>query len=383
MVGFDFNETQEMFRREVRNFAQRDLAPGAKERAKLEAIPREIVRKLGDMGLLGISIPEKYGGQGADWTSVAIAIEEVAKVDCCASLFLVLPGVIYNALQHGAEELIDEWLPGIMKGEKMGGFAVTEPDAGADVAGIKMTATKDGDYYILNGEKTSITFGSYADVMMLFAKTDPIAKPKAISCFWVPLDLPGVTRNRIPHTGVKPWAAASIVMDGVRIPSKYLLGEEGKGFHLFGQAVNYQRVGVALIALGLAQASLEETINYAVQRFAFGQPIAKFEGVSFKIAEHATLIEAARLLCYQTLSLGEQGLLVIKEAAMCKWWCPVVAFNTIHECLLIHGHIGYSEEYPLEQRLRDVMGIEFTDSVAQVMKVIVARELMGRGAASF
>ena len=270
-----------------------------------------------------------------------------------------------------------------MKGEKIGGFAVTEPDAGADVAGIKMTATRDGDYYILNGEKTSITFGYYADAMMLFAKTDPIAKPKAISCFWVPLDLPGITRIRIPHTGVKPWAAASIVMDGVRIPSKYLLGEEGKGFHLFGQAVNYQRVGVALIALGLAQSSLEETMNYTLQRTAFGQPIAKFEGVSFKIAEHATLIEAARLLCYQTFSLAKQGLPIVKEAAMCKWWCPVIAFDVIHDCLLLHGHVGYSEEYPLEQRLRDAMGIEFMDSVAQIMKVIIARELMGRAAASF
>ena len=383
MAGFGFTEAQEMFCREVRNFAQRELGPGAKERAKMEAMPREIVKELGDMGLLGISLPEKYGGQGADWISVAIAVEEVAKVDCSAGLFLVLPGVVHDALQHGAEGLMEEWLPGIMKGDKIGGFAVTEPDAGADVAGIRTTATKDGDYYILNGEKTCITFGSYADVVLAFAKTDPIAKPKAISCFWLPLDLTGVTRTRIPHTGLKPWAASSIVMDEVRIPSKYLLGEEGKGFHIFGQAVNYQRIGVSLVALGLAQSSLEETMDYTLQRVAFGQPIAKFEGVSFKIAEHATLLEAARLLCYHALSLANQGFSIMKEAAMCKWWCPVVAFNAIHDCLLLHGHIGYSEDYPLEQRLRDVLGTQFADSTAQIMKRIIARDLMGKEAASF
>lgn len=384
MSGFGFTEAQEMFRRQARDFARRELAPGAKERAKLEEIPRDMIKKLVDGGMMGINLPEKYGGQGADWISVGIAIEELAKVDSSLSLFPMLPCVGYLALQNAPQRIMDDWLPGAMRGENVCCFAVTEPDAGADAAGMKMTATKEGDHYILNGEKTSITMACFANAGMVFAKTDPSLRAKGVTCFWVPLDLPGITKSRIPHTGLKPLGAGSIIMEDVRLPSEYRLGQEGQGFYLFGHTVNFQRACLALLALGIAEGCIEETINHVTQRTAFGHPLAKFEGVSFKIAEHATMIEAARLLCYQTLSLGDQGqlMMMMKYSAMCKWWCPEVAFHAVHDCLLLHGHIGYSEEHSLEQRLRDVLGFEYTDSVAQMMKMIISRELMGREAAA-
>ena len=380
---FDFTEAQQAFRREVQRFARTELAPTAKQRAKQDSISKELLRKIADAGFLGIALPEEYGGQGGDWVSVGIAVEELAKVDLSLGLSPLLPAIGYFALERSSRELLEEWIPPMIRGEKTCGFMVTEPDAGADMAAIKMAAIRDGECYVLNGEKTPITCGYFADAAMTFAKTDPQAGMRGITCFWVPLDLPGIIRTRIPHTGLKYFAAASVVMDEVRLPLAYRCGDEGKGVYLFGHAVNYQRACAGLLALAAAEASLEETINYTLQRTAFGQPIARFEGVSFKIAEHATRLEAARLLCYRTLYLGEQGLPHFKEAAMCKWWCPEVAFDAIHDCLLLHGHIGYSEEYPLEQRLRDILGLEFTDSVAPAMKVIVARELMGKLAASY
>ena len=384
MVGLAFTEAQEMFRREVRDFARRELYAGAKERAKVCEVPRDILKRLGDVGFLGISFPEKYGGQGADLISLGIAFEELAKVDFFAGMAPIYSSIAYLCLQQGREEVRQQWLPAIVRGEKVASFAVTEPDAGSDASGMRTTAIREGNYYVLNGEKTSISFAMDADAVILFAKTDPKERARGVTCFWVPLDLPGISRIAIAHTGYKPIGSGSIIMDEVRLPAEYRVGEEGKGFYVFaGSGADFLRPALGLVALGLAQSSLEETMAFVVQRTAFGKPIAKFEGVSLKIAEHATLIEAARLLCYHTLSLKDRGLPHTKESAMCKWWCPVVAFDAVHDCLLLHGHLGYSEDYPLEQRLRDVLGFEFADGTAQIMKIIVARELMGKTAVPY
>jgi len=388
-MAFEFTEEQEIFRREIRRFAQTELAPTAKERAKMEPTDAEYrrkwLKKLADAGFLGVGLASEYGGQGGDAIMVGIAIEEIGKVDVSLSLFPLLPMVGYYALRYAGkpEELMAEWMPKFTQGEAVASFALTEPEAGADAAAIRMTAVRDGDYYILNGEKTSITKGVYADASMLFAKTDPKAGIRGITCFWVPLNLPGIARSLIPHTGLKFWGAASIIFEDVRLPAENRCGEEGKGFYLFGEAVNTQRACLGLLALGIAQASIDETINYIRQRTAFGHPLSSFEGVAFKIAEHSTRVEAARLLCYKTLSLISRGEFPIKEAAMCKWWCPEVALDTVHDCLLLHGHVAYSEEYPIEQRLRDIIGLQFTDSLPQIMKLVVSRQLIGREAASF
>ena len=384
MVQFSFTEAQEMLRREVRDFARKELAPEAKQRAKSPTMPRDLTKKMGELGFLGISLPEKYGGQGADWVSLGVVIEELSKVDFVLGPVPIFPGLAHLCLEQALEEVREEWLSPLIKGEKLGCFAVTEPDCGSDAAAMKATAIRDGDYYILKGEKSPISAAWNADAVILFAKTDPSARARGVTCFWVPLDLPGISKTLISHTGWKGNGVASIFFDEVRLPSRYLVGEEGKGFYIFAAGgADYLRVCLALVALAIAQTSLEETIDYALQRTAFGQPISRFEGVSFKIAEHATLIEAARLFCYRTLCLKDQGLKHTKESAMCKWWCPEVAFNAIHDCVLIHGHIGYSEEYPLEQRLRDALGFEFADGTAQIMKIVIAREIMGRAAVPY
>ena len=384
MAGFDFSEAQEMFRREVRGFVESELAPKSKEIAKMESVPRDVAKKLGEVGLIGIIVPEEEGGQGGDWISLGIACEELAKGAAFASPYIITQGVLaYTWLRDVPEEVRGEWSLPIINGEKMCSWALTEPGAGSDATAIKTTAFKDGDYYIINGEKAPMTLGTAAQAAMICAKTDPTAGAKGITNFWIPLDLSGITRTHIIHTGWKPLAAASITFDNVRLPAKYRLGEEGKGFSSAMRMTDFGRVALGLMGLGTALVSLEETINYVTARNAFGQPIAKFEGVSFKIAEHATLIEAARLLSYRTLYLGDQGIEHRKETAMCKWWCPIVAFNAVHDCVLLHGHIGYSEEYPLEQRLRDILGLQFTDGAAEIMKITIARELMGNVAVPY
>jgi len=384
MGQFNFTEAQEMLRREVRDFAKRELAPGARERAQSPNLPRDLAERMGEIGFLGISLPEKYGGQGADWVSLGIVIEELSKVDFALGLLPAGPGLAYLCLEQALEEVREEWLPPLIKGEKRCCLAVSEPDCGSDAAAMKATAIRDGDHYILKGEKTPISVAWNADAAIVFAKTDPAAGARGVTCFCVPLDLPGISKNLISHTGWKSYGVASLFFDEVRLPCRYLVGEEGKGFYIFAAGgADYLRVCLALAALAIAQTSLDETIEYALQRTAFSQPISRFEGVSFKIAEHATLIEAARLLCYRTLCLKDQGLKHTKESAMCKWWCPQVAFNAIHDCVLLHGHIGYSDEYPLELRLRDALGFEFADGTAQIMKIVIAREIMGRAAVPY
>lgn len=378
MSGFGFTEAQELFRRQVRDFARRELLPGAKERAKLNYLVPEVIRKVADMGLLGVNLPEKYGGTPADWVSVGITVEELARVDFAISM---LPHQVIGCalgIMQGDEELCQEWLPPLIKGEKLIALCVTEPECGSDAASMKMTARRHNDGYILRGEKTSISLGMQAEVGLLFAKTDPLQLARGVTAFLVPMDLPGITRIPIEDTGCRPLRRASLIFDDVRIPVRYRIGGEGEGFYIVMKEFDFIRICVALEALGAAQASLEEAIEYAKQRTAFGKPIARFEGVSFKIAEDATLLEAARLLCYRALWLRDQGQTHIKETAMCKWFAPQVALRTIHDALLIHGHFGYSEELPLEQRLRDVMGWELGDGTAEVMKVIISRELMGR-----
>jgi len=377
-MEFGFTETQEMFRHSVREFSKRELAPGAKERAKGDHIPKEVLKKMAGVGILGLTVPKEYGGQPSDWVSVGIAVEEVAKADFNLSILPIQNPGAYLALQLAPEEVQKEWVPPLVSGDILFAIAITEPSAGSDAAAIETKAVRQGDYYILNGEKTSITLGMQSAAAIVFAKTDPALRARGVTSFLVPLDYQGVTRSRIPDMGCKPMGRATIAFDNVRLPARYRLGDEGKGFYLVMSQFDAIRVCLGLMGVGIAQTSLEDAINYAKQRYAFGKPIAKFEGISFKIAEDYTLIEAARLLCYRTLWMKDHGITHTKESAMCKWFCPQVAVKVIHHAILIHGHFGYSEEMPLEQRLRDAIGWQFADGTAEIMKIIISRELLGR-----
>ena len=377
MAGFGFSEEQEMFRREVRNFVQKELVPGANERAKQGVLSKDIIKKVAGMGLMGLRVPEKYGGQAADWITVGIAIEELAKGDFITS-FLPTEPILCNYLFENNKSIAEEWLPAVVKGDKIFCLALTEAEVGSDAANIKTRALKDGDSYVLSGEKLSISFGPIADAAIVFAKTDPKAGFRGISAFLLPLNHPGVSRSLMPMMGWRPIGQAIITLDNVRIPKEYLLGEEGKGFVSVMKQFDFTRPALALQALALAEVSLEEAINYTKQRHAFGQPLAKYEGISFKIAEDYTMVEAARLLSYRALWLRDQGLPHAKESAMCKWFGPKVAVRVVHDALLMHGHVGYSEEYPLQQRLKEAIGFEIADGTAEIMKLIIVREILGK-----
>ncbi|MBI1987701.1 MAG: acyl-CoA dehydrogenase family protein [Nitrospinae bacterium] len=379
MLNLSFSEDQELFRQMVREFAQTELAPGYLERAKREEAPREEFRKMAELGLTGINIPEEYGGQGADYVTIGIAIEEIARADINCSYPIAVGGLGGGAfLKHGTPEQRETWLPKITRGETLLGLALTEPGCGSDAAAMKTTALREGDGYVLNGEKSSISFVNCATDFFLFAKTDPKAGARGVSCFLVPMDAPGLTTSIFHDMGCKPIGRGALALKEVHIPASSLMGQEGRGFHLVMEEFDYTKVLIGLMCLGTAQAALEDAIAYAKERKAFGKPIARFEGVSFLIAEHATRMEAARLLCYQALWLRDQGKPHTKEASMCKWWVPKISAEAIHDALLIHGHLGYSDEYPLEQRWRDVLAFQIADGTAQIQKIIISREILGR-----
>jgi len=379
MSGFGFGEEEELFRRQIQEFAQKELAPGAKERVKKVGVDREMAKKMASIGILSMNAPAKYGGIAANWIKVGIVVEELAKADFSAGIYVIMgPAFLAQLLPYASEEVQDEWYPRLLNVDAFSCLCLTEPDCGSDAVAIKTRAVKDGDYYVISGEKTSVTVGMQANIAFVFAKTDPAAGARGVSCFGVPLDLPGVTRTPMHDIGWIPVQRASINFDEVRVPAKYLVGEEGRGFYLAMGAIGCVRTLLSLLAIGKAEGALEEAIKYARQRTAFGRPIARFEGTSFRIAEQATILESARLLCYQALWLKDQGRPNTKEAAMAKWYGTRMAVMAIHEMLLIFGHVGYCEDYPVEQYLRDAIGNEIGDGPAEIMKLIIAREIIGK-----
>lgn len=377
-MPFDFSEEQKIFRHSIREFVAKEIVPKSKQIGKGERIPADLWRKICNLGIIGIQMPEQYGGQLGDLSMIGIAAEEIGRADFSLASTLAPNRAFGALLQNALPQVQEEWLPQIIRGEKLSAIAVTELDSGTDAAAMKTLATRDGGYYILNGEKTSVGWGMYADVAAVFAKTDPSAGAKGVSCFLVPLDLPGISKSSLPDMGITPITRPSLILDNVRLPKEYLIGQEGKGFSMIMKELNFTRLLIALAAIGAADVSLEEAIDFAKQRIAFGKPIGKFEGVSFIIAENATLLETARLLCYRALWLSDLGVIHTKETAMCKWWSVKVAVGVIHQALLIHGNIGYSSEHLIEQRLRDVIGTELAGGSSEAMKLILVQELLGK-----
>jgi cyclohexanecarboxyl-CoA dehydrogenase len=378
-MEFGYSPEQEELRKTLRAFGQKELAPRSREWDRTGILDRDVLRHMGELGLLGLRIPAAYGGQETDLLTMGIAVEEIARADFGATSPLQSAGLVGGIVgTNGTEEVKRRWLPPVARGESIVALALTEPGVGSDAANLACRAERSGDEYVITGEKSGITFGMSSDATILFARTDVAAKARGVTAFLVPLDLPGVARSPLRDLGCRWLGRAVLSFDHVRIPVSHRLGPEGTGFHQVMQGFDYNRVMIALSCLGTAQASLDETMVYVRERHAFGRPLARFEGVSFPIAEAATELDAARWLCYRTLWLADRGAPYTKEAAMTKWWGPKLAAETIHQCLLLHGHYGYTDELPFEQRLRDVIGMEIGDGTAEIMKIVVARELMGR-----
>jgi cyclohexanecarboxyl-CoA dehydrogenase len=374
-----FSPEQETLIRTLRSFARKELAPRSGQWDRSGEFPWEAWRQMGELGLLGLRTPAAYGGQEADYLTFGIAMSEIARGDFSCTYGIQLAGLAGEILgRNGSEEIKSRWLPPTARGEAVIALALTEPGLGSDAANLACRAERDGDDYLITGEKSGISLGMVAQAAIVFARTDPAGRARGVTAFLVPLDLPGVSRSPLRDMGSHAIGRAVLAFDHVRVPVSHRLGREGTGFYQVMQGFDYNRVGIALASLGVAQVSVEETMAYVKERKAFGRSLASFEGVSFAIAEAATHMEACRWLCYRALWLADQGQPYTKESAMTKWWGPRLAVETIHQCLLLHGHYGYTDELPFEQRMRDVIGLEIGDGTAEVMKMVVARQLLGR-----
>jgi cyclohexanecarboxyl-CoA dehydrogenase len=377
-MDFALTGEQEELARTLRAFARKELAPRSQEWDRTGTFPWDAWRQMGELGLFGLRAPAAYGGSEADLVSMGIAMEEIARGDFSATYGIQLAGLAGEILgKNGSEECKRTWLPPTVRGETVIALALTEPGVGSDAANLACRAERDGDDYLITGEKSGISLGMVARAAVLFARTEAKGA-RGVTAFLVPLDAAGVARSPLRDMGSHSIGRAVIHLDRVRVPAAYRLGAEGTGFYQVMQGFDYNRLLIGLACIGAAQVSLEETMGYVKERRAFGRTLATFEGVSFPIAEAATHLEAARWLAYRGLWLADRGERYTKESAMVKWWAPRLAVETIHQCLLLHGHYGYTDELPFEQRLRDVIGLEIGDGTAEVMKVVVARELMGR-----
>ena len=372
-----FTKEQKEFREWVRTFAIKELSAGTKERQKLEYVTPEVIRKLADAGLLEMGASKKYAKRPTDCVTLGIAMEEVCKVDFTAMIVILIQLVVYGLAEFMSAELREDLLPAVAAGRRFVCFSNTEPDCGSDAAAIKTKGVRDGNYYVINGEKTSISGGMQSDATFMTVRTGPEKGVKGVTLFYVPLTAPGVTRSMFHDMGNLSAGRASLIFDEVRVPVAFRIGEEGEGFTKVMRTFDASRVLVALGALGLAEAALADAVEYVKERMAFGHSLSKFEGISFKLAEHATLLEAARMLCYKALKLRDEGLPHAKEAAMTKWLAPKCAVEATHDILLMLGHRGYNEGYPFEQRWRDAMSCFLGDGTGEIMKIIVAREMLG------
>jgi len=376
-MDFTFNEQERQFAQSVRRYSLERLLPDFQKWDRGNPFPRERVRELGALGITGLSIPAAYGGSEGTFTMAGIAGEELGRGDISTTLFLQVGMIGGSLARHASETVKREWLPGLASGDKVLALGLTEPGVGSDAAALVTTARRDGDHYVINGEKASISLAGIADGCLVFARTGgPGAR--GISAFMVALDRPGVSRRIYRSAGERLTQRGSLNFEDVRVPADHLLGSEGGAFYQIMNAFDYNRSIIALACLGAAQQSLEETIAYAKQRHTFGRPIAKHEGVSFQIAEHVTMVRAARMLAYECLARRDRGEPHTQEAAMAKWLGPKAAAEAIHCCLILHGWMGYDQDLPFEQRLRDVIGLEIGDGTPEIMKSIIARETFGR-----
>lgn len=379
MLNFAFTEEQEQLRKTLSEFARKELLPNYTKWDRENTFPFETWKKMGQLGLTGLRVHPEYGGIGADCITTGIAAEEVGKGDFNAAYAVMLNGLIGEILQaHAAADVKKTWLQPMAEGNRLLAIAITEPGAGSDAARIKTRAVRQGDEYVIAGEKSGISLAQVAHGFLIFAKTDPDAGARGVSVFLVPRESDGIEIQGYEDMGNVPIGRGSVFLDQVRVPVEYRIGAENQGFYQIMKGFDLSRILIALQCIGAAGQTLMETMEHVKERHAFGQPLAKFEGVSFPIAETHTWLEMARWLCYRTLWLRDQGLPHTKEAAICKWIGPSIAAKAIHECLLLNGHYGYTKEMPIEQRLRDVIGLEIGDGTAQIQKIIIARELLGK-----
>jgi cyclohexanecarboxyl-CoA dehydrogenase len=382
-MDFGFSDTERDFAESLRRYARERLRAEYSKWDRGTPYPRERLRELAALGIPGLRVPGAYGGADATYVMGGIAAEELARGDYNITLFVQLSMIAADLISGFATAACKQrWLPGLARGDEIVAFGLTEPGAGSDAAALITTASRDGDSYVVSGEKASITFAGMADAAIVFARMGG-SGARGIGAVVVPLDAQGVSRRIYRSVGERLSQRGSLTFESVRVPVENRLGDESGGFIQAMSAFDYNRAVIALACVGAAQQSLDETIEYAKQRHTFGKPIATREGVSFQIAEHLTMLSAARLLSYQCLALRDQGQPHTREAAMAKWLGPKASAEAIHAAIVLNGWMGYDQELPHEQRLRDVIGLEIGDGTPEIMKAIIARETFGREFSSY
>lgn len=374
------SEKNRAVRRSVRTFCRREILPIAKEIDQEASFPWDVVEKMGKLGYFGIQVPKALGGAGLDTVDYIIVIEEISKA--CAALGLCVTVhnsvVIYPILAFGSEEQKQKWVPPLAKGEKIGAFCLTEPNAGSDAAGIEATALRKDDCFIVNGNKVFVTNGGVADICLIFARTNPNAGRKGISVIIAERGTPGFIVGDLEDLcGVRANPVSSIRFNNCHVPVENLLGKEGMGLRIGLAALDTGRIGIAAQAVGIAQAALEEAVQYSKQRHQFGVPIAKHQALSMMIADMATKIDAARLLVYRSAVLRDKGRPFSQASAMAKLFASEISSKVSDMALQIHGGYGYSKSYHVERFFRDARVTRIYEGTSEIHRMVIARGVMG------
>lgn len=378
-MNFELTKEQEMVKKVMKEFAEQEVKPIAAEVDETGRFPRENVEKMAKYNMMGIPFPVEYGGAGGDEISYAIAVEELSKV--CATTGVILSAhtslACWPIYKYGTEEQKQKYLVPLAKGEKLGAFGLTEPNAGTDASAQQTTAVLDGDNYILNGSKIFITNGGQADTYIIFAMTDKSKGNRGISAFIVEKDFPGFSIGKIENKmGIRGSSTAELIFKDCIVPKENLLGEEGKGFKIAMSTLDGGRIGIAAQALGIAEGAFEETVKYIKERQQFGKPLAKFQGLQWMIADMHTEIEAAKLLVYRAAYNKLKGLPYNKEAAMAKLFAANTAMSVTTKCVQLHGGYGYTKDYPVERMMRDAKITEIYEGTSQVQQMVISGNIL-------
>lgn len=381
---FPLTDEHKMLRDAARDFAQKEIAPIAAEFDESGEFPQATIKKMGELGFMGIEIPEQYGGAGMDALAYVLALEEICKVDASHGVIMSVNNSLYchGILKFGSEDQKKKFLTPIASGKAIGAYSLTEPQSGSDAGTMRSRAVRDGDFYILNGRKSWVTSGPVADFFVVFTMTDPDKKQKGVSAFLVEGKTPGLTRGKKePKLGIRASATSELIFEDCRVPAENLLGKEGEGFKIAMTVLDAGRIGIATQALGIAEAAYEAAREYAGQREAFGQPIGQFQGTGFKLADMKTRIEASRLLIYNAAlakekSKGTEGRYSL-EASMAKLFASETAMYVTHQAVQIHGGMGYSRELPVERYFRDAKITEIYEGTSEIQRLVISRLELG------
>ncbi|HLB64225.1 MAG TPA: acyl-CoA dehydrogenase [Anaerolineales bacterium] len=388
LAGPNLNLTpeHEMLRQTTRDFAQREIAPVAPHFDEIGEFPRETIRKMGKLGLMGIEVPEAYGGAGLDSLAYVLALEEISKADAAHGTIMSVNNSLFchGILRFGTEAQKQKYVRPIAEGKAIGAYSLTEPMSGSDAGTMRSRAVRQGDGYVLDGRKSWVTSGPVADFILVFTMTDPEKGHKGITAFLIDTTRPGFSRGKNePKLGIRASATCEIVFEGYQAPADERLGGEGEGFKIAMTVLDAGRIGIASQALGIAEAAYEASLSYAREREAFGQPIGQFQGIGFKLADMKTHIEASRLLILQA-ALAKQrskqtGERYTLQASMAKLFASETAMFCAHAAVQIHGGVGYSKEFPVERYFRDAKITEIYEGTSEIQRVVISRQELGLG----